>query len=480
MATPSSRRAAQLAALAGFLAWPLGAAGAPSRADMEVAVRDLGGDHDRATAARYELQSGGREAATAIRDGWSSMSPLAKQRAIAALRTLAADHDAAIDALVEAARSGDDALRESALQALAASAPRGRRGMVKLLGDPNAGERAASLVARSDPDFAIEPLLGAMTEPGGSSRRDLRDGLAVAVQRAKSPRVPLRAWLAASPPAEAVASAALGLSAARRTPSVLISYVEYALEQSGDFETTWRLLQSATAAGPSASVDRWVARQLHDAEPWMLRAAAVDAVTARGRRDDARGLLADPYPRVRARAATALSGDASTLLSRAKLARKDVWPMVRAAAVRSLRSEPDALPVIVAAVDDSMSVVRAAAIEVLTASSHDEGWDRIHRRLRAPDEWPKVTAAAIRYASAHCRADAAGSLFRVVMRAAPSNALTEDLNNAAEAIEALQELGTSESEAVLERLRATPGVPPTLKMALERPKSATGCVSADP
>ena len=479
MAKTSSRRAAQLVALTALLAFDATAAAAPSRADMEVAIRSLDGDHDRATAARYRLQSGGREAATAIRDGWPSMSPLARQRAVTALRTLASEHDEAVEALVEAARSGDDALRESALRALQASRRRGRRGMVQLLSDSNVGDRAAALLARTDPDFAIEPVLNAMTEPLGPGRRGLRDALTVAVQRAKSPSRPLRAWLSASPPAEAVASAALGLSAAGRTPHVLVSFVEYALDRSGDFETTWRLLQSASAAGPSPNVDRWAARQLASAEHWMLRAAAVDAVTARGHRSEARAALEDPYPRVRARAAVALSGDASTMLPRAKLARKDVWPMVRAAAVESLRSEPDALPVVVAAVDDSMSVVRAAAIEVLTQSSHDEGWDRIHRRLRASDEWPKVTAAAIRYASVHCRA-AAESLFRVVMRAAPSHALTEDLNNAAKAIEALQALGTPEAEAVLERLRATPDVPPTLKMALERPRPAAGCASADP
>ena len=157
------------------------------------------------------------------------------------------------------------------------------------------------------------------------------------------------------------------------------------------------------------------------------------------------------------------------MIDRATLARRDTWPMVRASAVASLRTEGDALPVIVASVDDSMSVVRIAAIEALTPASHDEGWDRIHRRLRATNEWPSVISAAIAYVIAHCRTDAAESLFRVVMRAAPSHALTEDLNNAARAIEALRMLGTAEANAVIERLRAIPEVPPTLKMALDQP-----------
>jgi hypothetical protein len=55
------------------------------------------------------------------------------------------------------------------------------------------------------------------------------------------------------------------------------------------------------------------------------------------------------------------------------------------------------------------------------------------------------------------------------MRAAPSHALTEDLNNAALAIGALRALGSPESRSAIELLRGTDGVPPTLKMALEQP-----------
>jgi HEAT repeat protein len=153
--------------------------------------------------------------------------------------------------------------------------------------------------------------------------------------------------------------------------------------------------------------------------------------------------------------------------------------MVRAAAVISLRSEGAAVPVIVASVDDSMSLVRAAAIDVLADASQPDGWDRIHRRLRDPNEWPNVTAAAIEYVVAHCRTDAVDSLLRVVMRAAPSHALTEDLNNAALAIGALRALGTSQSRSAIELLQGTDGVPPTLKMALEKSLAEdAGCESA--
>ena len=264
-------------------------------------------------------------------------------------------------------------------------------------------------------------------------------------------------------------SAALGIALLDTQPGVVTSFVEYAAAKPTDFATTWRLLRSAGAAGQSSTVDRWVRAQLKGSGLWMLRRAAVDAITARGDREAARGSLGDPYPRVRASAATALSGDPETLVARATLARRDTWPFVRAAAVTSLRTEGDAIAVIVASVDDPMSVVRTAAIEVLTAAPGEQGWERVRRRLRANDEWPDVTRAAIGYVAAHCRTDAVDALLRIVMQAAPSNALTEDLNNAARAIEALRTLGTSEALAAVRRLEEMEGVPPTLKMALELP-----------
>jgi hypothetical protein len=470
------RRVAQLMVLVASLSAAASVAAAPSRGEMDLAVKDLGADHDHATAALYALQSGGANAASAIKDAWPSLSRLARKRAIVALRALANAHDAAVDALVAAARSEDEELRELALVALRGSSERGRHGLIDLLADPQVGDSAASALARLDSDFAISHLLATLGTEGGADRGGLRDALAAAVRGAKAPGPKLSAWLRGGPPPAAVASAALALSSVEARSNEVASFVAYALAGADDFSTEWRLLLSAGVAAPSVSIDRWLTRELTEPEPWMLRAAAVDALTARGARQQVRPGLSDPHPRVRARAATALSGDPASMLDRATLARRDTWPMVRAAAVESLRTEGDALPVVVASIDDPMSVVRVAAIQALTPAQHDEGWDRIHRRLRANNEWPSVTAAAIDYAVAHCRTDAAESLFRVVMRAAPSSALTEDLNNAALAIEGLRALGTPEANAVIERLRTAPEVPPTLKMALESPvRQATRC-----
>ena len=479
MARSSFRRAFQLALWVAALAPAALVTAAPP--EMQRAVQELEAEHDRATAASYTLQAGGASAASAIADAWPSLSLVAQKRAIGVLRTLADEHDEAVSALSVAARSNQESVRELALDALRRAVPRGLDGLAALLGDPEVGDRAAALLGRNAPDYAIAKLLAAMSEEGGPERRGLRDALTIAVQRAGGPEAPLSSWLASSPPPPAVASAALGLVGVSGLQTVLTSFVAHALSSADEFATAWRLLASAGAAGPNESIDAWVQSQLERPDPWMLRAAAVDAATARGFRDQARPALADPYPRVRMHAARALSGDAESMIERATLARKDVWPMVRASAVTSLRSEGEALPVVIAAVNDSMSMVRAAAIEVLIPLPHDEGWDRIHARLRASNEWPEVTAAAIEYVVAHCRTDAAESLFRVVLRAAPSNALTDDLNNAARAIEALRHLSTPEANSVIEQLRATPEVPPTLQMALDAPlPDSEICTAAPP
>lgn len=436
---------------------------------IQEAIQALEADHDQALAAAYALEAGGRPAAEALRDAWPSLSQLARTRAIEPLRRLAATHTAALDTLVEAARSDDDRLQRLGLAALERAEPRGRDGLVTLLGDPRVGDQAARALARSEPSFAVDALLAAVATPGGPDRPGLRQALAVAREHSDGSAQKLMGWLQTQPPSSALASVALGLSAAGGQSSIVAELIERALGQPLDFDTRWRLLRSAGRAGPSASIDRWLGTELREAPEWMLREAALESLAMRGHGGEARGSLDDPYPRVRLRAALILTGDERSLVPRAKLARRDAWPMVRAAAVQSLRGQAEALPVVVAAVDDSMSVVRAAAIEALREMSDAHGWEAIHRRLMDSSEWPSVTAAAIDYVVAHCRSDAVDSLLRVVLRAAPSSARTEEINNAARAIEALRVLRTPEAQSALELLSTSQGVPPTLKMALERP-----------
>ena len=187
MRSANRTRVLQLSAWLLLLVSAQRAGAAEGRASMDLAVRELGADHDRATAAVYALQSGGAPAAEALRDAWPSLSLLGQKRAIAALRPLSREHSAAVEALVQAARSDDARLREQALSALRQNPARGSAGLVALLDDPRVGERAAALLARTDPDVAIDPLLSALAADGGSERSGLREALATAVQRAKEP-----------------------------------------------------------------------------------------------------------------------------------------------------------------------------------------------------------------------------------------------------------------------------------------------------
>ncbi len=445
-------------------------ASAHEPADFAGVVQELGGDHDLSVAAVQELKAGGEAAAVALRDVWPTLSLKAQRRALVALASLAHEHRPAAQCLYQAAHSADEQIREGAFAALQRAGPAGWEALIALLTDPDVGDRAAVLLARTEPDAAIAPLLDALTAEGGDRRSLLRTALASALQRAERDAEPtLRAWLETDPPATAVASASLALASIGEYASVVATFIEYAAPRSNDFPTTWRLLRSAAAAGPSEQVDRWVQAHLQVPKEWMLRQAAVDAIAARGLRAETRVALDDPYPRVRARAARVLSRDPDSMAERATLAKKDPWPMVRAEAVISLRSEPVAMPVIIAAVDDPMSEVRAAAIGVLAGATHDDGWDRIYAHLQNRNEWPEVTAAAIEYAAAHCRLEAVDALVAVARRAASPNALTDDINNAARAIVALRVLDTPEAKAALERLGGSAEASPTLKMALEEP-----------
>jgi len=445
-------------------------AGAQEPGAFAGALQDLDGDHDLSVAAVQELKAGGQPAAVAIRDVWSTLSRKAQRRALAALAALAHDHRPAVQCLFEAAYSPDEQISEGAFAALQRAGPPGWEGLVALLADPDVGDRSAVLLARTEPNAAIGPLLDALTAEGGDRRPVLRSALATAVQRADANAEPtLRAWLDTEPPASAVANASLALASIEEYAPVVAEFIEYGAPRSNDFATTWRLLRSSAAAGPSEPVDRWIESHLQTPKEWMLRQAAVDAIGARGQRTVARVALEDPYPRVRAHAARVLSKEPGSMAMRAKLARKDPWPMVRAEAVMSLRSEPVATPIIIAAVDDPMSEVRVAAIEALTGATHDEGWDKIYAHLQNRNEWPTVTAAAIEYVAAHCRIEAVDALAGVALRAASPSALTDDINNAARAIVTLRVLDTPEAEAAIQQLRGPAGVSPTLKMALEDP-----------
>ncbi|MBT8467182.1 MAG: hypothetical protein KJN97_00425, partial [Deltaproteobacteria bacterium] len=245
MGTTNARRAVALATVAALFGVVETARATADPAAIASAVRELDADHDRATAAVYVLQTGGERAAKQIRAAWPTISLLGQKRAVGALTRLAVHHDAAIESLVAAARADDADLRDRAFAALRQLGSRGSRALAALVSDPAVGDRAASTLARADPDFAIAPLLEAMGEPAGADRPALRAALGNAAQRAEGDAdTTLRAWLADEPGVSAVASASLGLVGLEGRRAVMTSLIAYAAPRSQDFPSAWRLLQA--------------------------------------------------------------------------------------------------------------------------------------------------------------------------------------------------------------------------------------------
>ena len=459
-------------ALAVVLCAPLICAAAPDAPSLAEAVDGLEGSHDEGVEAVRVLSAGGEGAVAQLRVAWSRLTQRAQRRAVRALEALARNESSAVELLVEAARSPIEPVREDALDALSRTGAQGARGLVELLRDEVAGDRAAMRLARGQPASAVQPLLEVMAGEGGPERPGLRDALRTAALRGgPEARQVLDGWLVSEPTPAALAAAAVALSGAPAFGPLVTRWTASGAPKSDDFATAWRFAQSARGSGPNDAIDAWLREQLQTADKWMLRGAAVEALAMRDRLPMIRSALKDPSPRVRFLAAQALAGDPDSVLARAKLARRDRWPMVRAAAVMSLRDQPEVTPVVVAAVDDPMSEVRVAAIEVLKSAPHLQGWERIQGRLKSKDERPPVTAAAIEYVVAHCPADASDALVDVILRSAGRKAGPDDLNNAVRAIRALRGLQTPEGEAALKRLGRAPGLPPALALALEEPRA---------
>ncbi len=464
------RRLASLAVTA--LAISLGATSVGAKSDpgedaLSVAIRGLEGGHDEGLAAVQTLAEAGESGLARLARYWGQLSLKAQRRAVRALGRLAHRHSEAIDLLVRAASSADPPLRRDALSTLGRTGAAGREGLAALLPDPQVGDAAARELARQFPDSAMPLLLSALEGDQGGSRRGLRDAIYRSAKHGgREAEKALTDWLRAGPDSAALAGAAVAFSHSQAHEAFVASCITAGASLAADFETHWRFVLSARATPPSAEIDDWLASVASESEEWMLREAAIEALALRGQQAAARAGLQDPHPRVRSRAADALAGDPESRLERAQLARRDRWPMVRTEAVRSLRAEEEALPVLIAAVDDPMSSVRSAAIDALASSASPQGWDRVHARLRDRREWPAVTESAIGYAAAHCQTDAVPALMEVVLRAASASAQQEDFNNAARAIFALRRLDTAEARTHLRRLEASPGLPPTLQIAL--------------
>lgn len=434
-------------------------------------VEALEGDHATALAAAEQLASGGPPAAKALVEAWPALSPKARARACASLHTLAKGNGAAAtELLTTAALDSDPYVRGRAVAALLDAGPRGIEALGSLAAIPEVGDQAAKALAGRVPKVAVAPLLSALGQPGGDARPELRRALRKAFDRAGlSGTSALDAWIDAGPAPGAAASCALALSGGSRgADAVRLDRLVSIARTSDEFATMWRAIQSIAPDSASGETQAWLERIASDAKPWMLRAAAIDALGQAASDETLARALADAYPRVRVAAAHALAGHDNALVPLAERARKDSWHLVRVAALQSLVDEQKALPIFLAAIDDPAAMVRAQAIDLLASNFPDaDAWERIETRLSA-DTWPEVKAAAIRYAGTRCIDGAVDALTARALRAVQGGASVYDAELGAEAVASLGQIGSPSAHKTLQRLIALPATPQSLRVTAER------------
>ncbi|HJL07516.1 MAG TPA: HEAT repeat domain-containing protein [Polyangiaceae bacterium LLY-WYZ-15_(1-7)] len=437
-----------------------------------------------AAAARLLAEIGG-PALTLLRERWLDMPPAEKRRALPVFIRHAGT-PVAREALVGAALDADEEVRAATLEALEAGGESMRPILVDLVPSPEIGDRAATLLARRAPELALGPILEALGGEGGSERPALREALRAALRRG-APIDAVAAWLDDAPPIPSRAAAALALAQAGEEAAPLAARaVEGALRApEEDFPSRWRLVEAAARLPASGPTDAWLAGLARSADAWMLRAAAIRALAARGAegaRAAARRGLGDETPRVRQAAIRALAElgiEGDDVERVAILGRRDGWPLVRASGLRALEEVERARPVVRAAVRDRSRHVRAAAIDTLRDAGDAEAWPRIRERMEDDDEWPLVTRAGVAYVRARCLEEGIPALGAVLERALVANPWLPEIEAAAEAVEALAAIGGAAAEPWLERA-ASDLAPAAVRQAAEQRGRAEGCARRSP
>ncbi|MGE0787540.1 MAG: HEAT repeat domain-containing protein [Sandaracinaceae bacterium] len=419
----------------------------------------------------------GEPAVQALLPSWERLDTLGHRRATRVFAN-AARHDWAggLDGLALAARDDAPEVRAQALEALGTIEAGAELLADRVLEPAPRGDEAVGPLVHQPASVAVPALLRAMGTDGGSERPALRVGLAEALAREaraheEDGAAAYAAWAEAEPPVGAYASAALGLasrSATRRDVSAA-RWVA-AARRAERFEDRWRLVRAGREIGADPEGDAWLAEVAGQAEEWMLRAAAVEALARRQsnvRGAVARAALADETARVRVEAIRILASDAEATDALANAAREDAWPMVRAAAVEGLFQRTEALPVVRRAVRDRSALVRAAAIGTLTRAGDRAAAPLVRARMSDDDEWPRVTVAALRYAAELCVPEAGEDVLTVLRRGIRPDAWAPDVDVAALAMVVALRLGGSTREDA-SRIAARESTPASVRAAAAR------------
>lgn len=445
---------------------------------LDALFAKLAGGGTEADEAARVLTLVGEAAMPEVVRRWPDM-PTTERRALVPLlaRTLSRDDARAL--LQAAARADDPMLREAALDACERGGAPGHRALAELVTDASVGDEASVRVARVAPSVALGPLLAAISLEGGAARPALRDALRAAAARAPESEDQVVAWVLGAPTTSARAAVTLALAPAEETRA-LATRVIGSFENAEAFEDRWRVASAARFL-PRTLTSHWVSSFVR-ADEWMLRREGAHTAATWPHDEESRALvrtlLEDPYPRVRAAAATALAKLEPTprdIEAIATVARRDKWPLVRAAGIEALVAFERALPILRVGVDDPSRRVRAAAIDGLRVRADDGSWSRIEARMNDDGEWPEVLSAGIRFARERCLETSVPTLTAVIERGRRPDAWAPDIDLAMAAIDALVAIGGAEAEATLTRAASESSPPPLRAAANSRERITQRC-----
>lgn len=400
-------------------------------------VEALVAEGDDAERTADWLARSGPDAVGAVLGAWERLSALGHRRAVRIAAAHASD-ERALTLLSRAAVDDDAEVRTDAIAVLGRSGSVGARVLVRVAAAEH-GEPAAEALALSREAYDVRPLLDAMAAPGGADRPALRAALGARAGRAPHDDVDaaIEAWLA-SAPVSAVASLALGVSETRG--DLARDLVARVASTSAEFADRYRLARAALHATPSRENDAWLEDLATHGDPWILRDAALRALGLRSTAAIA-AALADSSPRVRASVVTALAEDPDSTPRLIDRATRDPWPLVRVAALEALAHRPEELPTLRGRIADRSPMVRERAIAILTERADRETWPLLAPIFADDDEWPRVTAAALEYASALCVSDATDAIVLVLRRGTREGAWAPHVDVAVEALRIAIRLG---------------------------------------
>ncbi|MBO6938699.1 MAG: HEAT repeat domain-containing protein [Deltaproteobacteria bacterium] len=447
---------------------------------IEALVSRLAAGGEEGARAARALRSLGPDVLDTLHAGWEAMTPVERRLVLRVAAAHPSDPRAA-GLFAGAAGDPDEAVRGAALSE--AEAIDENDLLVSLAsvrveaGTPIAAtaDGAAMTLLRRAPD-QVGIALDALAREGGEDRPVLRRAIGTAAKRGGEAVADiLRAWIPDAP-AAARASLALGLVGHEEAAELAALAVEGAPGAEA-FADRWRFAQAAgQLESVSAEVTAWLFEQTR-AEEWMMRAAALQAVTALGTSgsvENALGRLDDETPRVRIAAIQALASDPQQVVAVATRAREDRWPIVRAAAVTALGPHERARPVVKRSVRDRHELVRSAAIAALAAAEDWSAWELVEDRLSAEREWPVVLEAGVAFAEARCDEDAIDVLGAVIERAQRPRPWQPDVEVAARAVRALAAIGGEEAAELIRRA-ASDLSPQMIRIAAEAAGEVPSC-----